>query len=180
MDHSMTGNYMAHGFCFMWDQRLVWLHVLSDVLTGIAYISIPLAMGYFILKRRDLPFPLLFGIFALFIFACGLTHLFAAYTVYMPLYWQEGYVKAFTALVSIIAAAMFIPMIPKALAMPSLPMAMEDIKRLNIELERQLEESRMKDSALSKAQRMESSGPLPGALHTISITSFLPLRATAT
>ena len=151
MDHSTMSEYMAHGFCFMWDPRLVWLHVVSDILTGVAYISIPLAMGYFIFKRRDLPFPHLFGIFALFIFSCGVTHLFAAYTVYVPSYWEEGYVKAFTALVSIIAAVMLIPMIPRALGLPSLPNALENIKRLNSELERQLEELRIKDYALASS-----------------------------
>ncbi len=40
MDHGMTGDYMAHDFCFMWDPWLVWLLVPSDVLTGIACISI--------------------------------------------------------------------------------------------------------------------------------------------
>jgi signal transduction histidine kinase/CheY-like chemotaxis protein len=164
MDHSMTGSYMAHGFCFLWEPRLVGLHVVSDVLIGIAYLSIPLAMGYFILKRRDLPFPHLFGIFALFIFACGLTHLLAAYTVYVPAYWLEGYVKVFTALASITAAVMLIPVIPKALGMPSLATAMEDIKQLRGELELQLEESRLKDSALRQAQKMESIGTLAGGV----------------
>lgn len=164
MDHSTMSNYMAHGFCFLWDRRLVMLHVLSDILTGVAYISIPLAMGYFISKRRDLPFPHVFGIFALFIFSCGLTHLFAAYTVYVPSYWEEGFVKAFTAVVSIVAAVMLIPMIPKALSLPSLPKALEDIKRLNSELELQLEELRLKDSALRQAQKMESIGTLAGGI----------------
>jgi signal transduction histidine kinase len=164
MDPRMTGNYMAHGFCFLWDPRLVWLHVVSDVLIGTAYLFISLAIGYFILKRRDLSFVYLFGIFALFIFACGLTHLYAAYTVYVPLFWQEGYVKAFTALTSIIAAAMLIPLMPKALDLPSLPMAMEDIKHLKGELELQLEESRIKDSALRQAQKMESIGTIAGGV----------------
>jgi signal transduction histidine kinase/CheY-like chemotaxis protein len=164
MDHSMTGNYMAHGFCFLWEPRLVGLHVVSDVLIGIAYLSIPLAMGYFFLKRHDLPFPHLFGIFALFIFACGLTHLLAAYTVYVPAYWLEGYVKVFTALASIAAAVMLIPVIPKALGLPSLVTTMEDIKQLKGELELQLEESRLKDSALRQAQKMESIGTLAGGV----------------
>jgi PAS domain S-box-containing protein len=142
---------MAHGFCFLWEPRLVWLHVISDILTGIAYISLTIAMGYFMFKRRDLPFPYVFGIFALFILACGSTHLFAAYTVYVPFYWQEGYVKAFTALISITAVIMFIPMIPKALGLPSLPKAMDNIKSLNSELERQLEDLRIKDYALTSS-----------------------------
>ena len=70
MDHGVMNDYMAHGFCFLWEQRLVWLHVVSDIATGIAYFSIPLALGYFIFKRRDLPFTYIFVLFALFIFAC--------------------------------------------------------------------------------------------------------------
>jgi len=153
MDHSVANDYMAHGFCFLWEQRLVWLHVISDIVTGIAYFSIPIAMGYFIFKRRDLPFTYIFVLFALFIFACGTTHFFAAYTVFVPLYWQEGYVKAFTAVVSIIAAILFIPMIPKAIGLPSLPKAMEDIKRLNSALENQLEELKVKDHAVASSER---------------------------
>jgi PAS domain S-box-containing protein len=153
MDHSVANDYMAHGFCFLWEQRLVWLHVISDIATGIAYLSIPLAMGYFIFKRRDLPFTYIFVLFALFIFACGTTHFFAAYTVFVPLYWQEGYMKAFTAVVSIIAAILFIPMIPKAIGLPSLPKAMEDIKQLNSTLESQLEELKRKDLAVASSER---------------------------
>ncbi|MEK6744722.1 MAG: ATP-binding protein [Nitrospirota bacterium] len=164
MDHSTMSDYMAHGFCFLWHPRLVMLHVVSDILTGIAYISIPLAMGYFLFKRRDLPFPYIFWIFALFIFSCGLTHLSAAYTVYVPSYWEEGFLKAFTALISIVAAVMLIPMIPKALSLPSLTNALEDIKRLNSELEEQLEEVRKKDSALRQSQKMESIGTLAGGI----------------
>jgi len=151
MDHSQMNGYMAHGFCFLWERRLVMLHVVSDILTGVAYISIPLAMGYFLFKRRDLPFPYVFGIFALFIFSCGLTHLSEAYTVYVPSYWEEGFLKAFTALISVVAAVMLIPMIPKALNMPSLTKAMKDIKRLNSELKQQVEELRIKDYALASS-----------------------------
>ncbi len=67
MDHNVITDYMAHGFCFLWEPGIVWLHVASDILTGVAYFSIPLAMGYFIFKRRDLPFTYIFVIFAMFI-----------------------------------------------------------------------------------------------------------------
>lgn len=135
-------DYLAHGFCFLWDQQLVWLHVISDVLIGIAYYSIPIALLYFILKRRDLPFMNIFTLFAVFIFACGTTHFLAAYTIYVPAYWFEGIVKAVTAAVSIVSAFLFIPVLPKAIALPSLTKALDDIKKLNSTLERQKENFR--------------------------------------
>src|SRR6266568_9073848 len=105
----VTNDYMAHGYCFSWETGLVWLHVASDILTGIAYYSIPVALFYVAYKRRDLPFYRMFLLFALFILSCGTTHFFAAYTVFDPEYWLEGYFKAFTAIVSAISAALFIP-----------------------------------------------------------------------
>ncbi len=128
MDHSAMSDYMAHGFCFAWEPGLVWLHVASDILTGTAYYVITAAMGYYAYKRRDVPFLWVFVLFALFIMACGTTHFFAAYTVYRPDYWPEGYVKAFTAVVSIVAAIVFIPKIPQAITMPSLTKTLEERK----------------------------------------------------
>lgn len=136
----VTSDYMAHGFCFSWEPGLVWLHVVSDVVTGIAYYSIPVAMFYVVYKRRDLPFYRMFLLFAVFILSCGTTHFFAAYTVYDPAYWPEGYVKAFTAIVSAISAALFIPLLPKAIALPSLSKALTDNKELNKQLQWKVEE----------------------------------------
>ena len=126
----MSG-YMAHGYCFLWEQRLVWLHAMSGILTGLAYFSIPISMVYFLFKRRDFPFTPTAVVFTLIFFSCGITHFLSAYTIFDPLYWQEGYVKAATALISIIGAIMFIPMIPKALALPSFQNALKEIKGLN-------------------------------------------------
>ena len=136
----VTSDYMAHGFCFSWEPGLVWLHVASDIVTGLAYYSIPVAMFYFLYKRRDLPFYRMFLLFATFILSCGTTHFFAAYTVFDPAYWQEGYVKAGTAVISAISAVLFIPLIPKAIAMPSLEKALEANRDLNLQLNLKLEE----------------------------------------
>jgi|GEM_PF-3931028 len=132
--HIMTGSYMEHGFCLNWERPLVFLHVGSDIVTGIAYYSIPLAMFYFAYRRRDVPFRKIFIMFAIFILACGTTHFLAAYTIYRPEYWAEGYMKAFTAAVSALAVAMFIPRIPEAINLPNIVGAMEEVQELNRQL----------------------------------------------
>ena len=140
MDHQhVTYDYMAHGYCFSWEPGLVWLHVVSDVITGIAYYSIPMALFYVAYKRRDLPFYRMFLLFAAFILSCGTTHFLAAYTVFVPAYWLEGYVKAFTALVSVISVAFFIPVLPKVIAMPSLSRTLTENEELNKQLQGKIE-----------------------------------------
>ncbi|MFZ3209592.1 MAG: PAS domain-containing protein [Geobacteraceae bacterium] len=136
--HTMVNDYMAHGFCFSWEPGLVWLHVVSDIVTGASYYAITFAMFYFAFKRRDLPFYSIFILFATFVVACGTTHFFAAYTIFNPIYWQEGAVKAFTAIISAASALLFIPLLPKAIALPSLNKALEEIEDLNCTLEKQV------------------------------------------
>src|ERR1039457_676545 len=104
----VASSYMEHGFCLNWEKSLVFLHVGSDIVTAISFYSIPLVMFYFAYRRRDLPFYKIFIMFAIFILSCGTTHLLAAYTIYQPEYWIEGYVKAFTAIVSALTAVFFI------------------------------------------------------------------------
>ncbi|MCM0084188.1 response regulator [Geomonas sp. Red32] len=130
----MTGNYMEHGYCLNWEPGLLALHVGSDIVTGIAYYSIPLAMFYFAYRRRDLPFYGIFLMFAAFILSCGTTHLMGAYTIYRPDYWIEGVLKALTAGISAVTAIAFIPRIPQAISFPSILATMEEVKALNEEL----------------------------------------------
>jgi len=132
----VTSDYMAHGFCFSWEHGLVWLHVASDIAIGIAYYLITLALFYFSFKRREYSLFRVLICFAAFILACGTTHFFAAYTVYEPAYWQEGYVKALTAVISIISAIYLVPQLPKALDMPQLVKSLADNRDLNTQLTR--------------------------------------------
>ena len=150
MNHSMGSDYMAHGFCFSWEPALVWLHVASDILSGLAYYAIAFAMAYYAYRRRDLPFVTVFFLFVLFILACGTRHFFAAYTVYVPDYWPEGYVKAFTAVVSLVAAALFIPKIPIAIEMPSLAKTLNDLQLVSAEQKRTEEELNLKVAELER------------------------------
>lgn len=146
----VTSSYMEHGLCLNWEPPLVFLHVGSDILTAVSYYSIPIAMFYFASRRRDLPFFKIFIMFAVFILSCGTTHLFAAYTIYSPAYWIEGYVKAFTAIVSAITAVIFIPRLPEALAFPSINNSLNEIKRLNTELQEKNVELQMANHSIEK------------------------------
>lgn len=147
MEHEhVVSSYMEHGACFSWEPGLVWLHVISDIVTGIAYYSIPAALFYFAYKRRDLPFHRVILLFGVFILACGTTHFLAAYTVFVADYWIEGGVKAFTALISAVAAYYMIPLIPEAIAMPSLTKSLKENRELNAQLETKLAELNLSES----------------------------------
>jgi PAS domain S-box-containing protein len=105
------------------DPDLVWLHVISDIAIGLSYFSIPVFLVVFVLRRRDVAFPWIFGLFALFIIACGITHLFHAWTIFHPDAVTEGLIKVFTAAVSVTTAIVLWPLLPRLLALPS-PQAM--------------------------------------------------------
>ncbi|AVH64912.1 hypothetical protein CDG77_13520 [Nostoc sp. 'Peltigera membranacea cyanobiont' 213] len=114
-----TSQFIPHGHCYLWKPGLVWLHLVSDVLTGFAYYSIPVMLVYFVRKRRDVPFDWMFLMFGAFIVACGTTHLMDVWTLWYPTYWLSGLLKAITAFVSVLTAIELVPLIPQALALPS-------------------------------------------------------------
>jgi PAS domain S-box-containing protein len=123
MDHSEHGfsieGFMPHGMCYLWKPDLLALHVISDSLITLAYFSIPFTLMYFVRRRRDLEFNWMFVCFAIFIVACGTTHLMEVVTVWRPEYWVSGTIKAITALASVPTAILLVRLIPQALAIPS-------------------------------------------------------------
>ena len=128
--------FTPHGFCLAWDPGLIWLQAGSDLAIALAYYSIPAALLVFLRRRRDLAFKPVFGLFAVFILACGTTHVMAVITLWQPLYWLDGGLKAVTAALSVATAIVLWPLLPKALALPS-PAALRDV---NERLARQVAE----------------------------------------
>ncbi len=116
LDSSMLS---PHGICLLWEPELIWLHVVSDACIAIAYFSIPFALTILVTKRRDLQFGWVYWAFAVFIMACGLTHLLSIYTLWVPVYGIEGIVKAVTAVASVFTAGALWPLLPKILTIPS-------------------------------------------------------------
>ena len=116
LDSSMLS---PHGICLLWEPELIWLHVVSDASIAAAYFSIPFALAILVTKRRDLKFGWVYWAFAIFIMACGLTHVLSIYTLWVPIYGIEGMVKAATAVASVFTAAALWPLLPKILTIPS-------------------------------------------------------------
>lgn len=108
-----------HGICLLWRPELIWTHAISDALIGLAYFSIPLALGVFLYHRRDLRFGWAIWMFVGFIMLCGVTHFMMIWTLWRSDYGVEALVKAATASVSVVTALALWPLLPKAIALPS-------------------------------------------------------------
>ena len=108
---------MPHGHCYLWTPGLVWLHVICDALIVLAYYSIPIVLVYFARKRRGLYFGWIFICFAVFILACGTTHLMEIWNVWHADYWLSGTIKALTAAASVPTAILLARLMPAALAL---------------------------------------------------------------
>ena len=108
--------FLPHGYCYLWNRPLLLTHVVSDVLIGLAYVVISLALVALVHRaRRDIPFHVLFVAFGLFIVACGMTHFMEVWTLWQPVYWLSGAVKVVTAVASVTTAAVMPAAVPKVL-----------------------------------------------------------------
>lgn len=140
----LSGNgFMPHGHCYLWRPGLIWLHAVSDALIVLAYIAIPVTLIYIVRKRRDVPFHWMFVCFGVFIIACGATHALEIWTLWTPVYWISGMVKAVTAGASVPTAALLVKLVPHARAIPTarqLARANEELARVRDALERRVEE----------------------------------------
>jgi signal transduction histidine kinase len=149
-----------HGICLLWEPELIWLHVVSDALIAAAYFSIPVALSIFVSKRRDVDFGWIFWAFAIFIMACGFTHVLSIVTLWVPVYGIEGIIKALTALASIITAASLWPLLPKLLAIPS----PSQLRATEAALAREGLQRREAEDMLRQSQKMEAIGQLTGGV----------------
>jgi PAS domain S-box-containing protein len=131
---------LPQGFCYRWNPALIWLHAISDTLIAVAYFLIPVALIYFVRRRRDIPFGWMFVCFGVFIAACGATHAMEVWTLWVPSYWISGGVKVIIAVASVPTAVFLVRLVPTALSLPSA----EELNAVNEELRQRaaaLEES---------------------------------------
>jgi PAS domain S-box-containing protein len=135
-----TADFPARWHCGNWTTGHGLLHILSDLGIWSAYLAIPCVLGYFVLRRKDIPFRTIFLLFGAFILACGTTHLMEVLMFWWPAYRLAGVIKLFTAVVSWGTVVALVPVTPKALAM-----------RSPEELEREFAARKQAEGALAQA-----------------------------
>ena len=164
--HLLSSDFMPHGFCYLWDPRIVWLNVVSDGLIAFSYYCIPLILVYFIQKNRSLPFNKIFWMFGTFILACGTTHVMEIWNVWHGNYLMAGVVKAITAAVSVLTAAMLVPLVPKVISLPE----RVHLQEVNRELGRQIAARQVFDAPIDAPFRQRITA---GFVIAIFLTLFM-------
>src|SRR5690606_40346318 len=95
-------DFMPHGHCYFWETGILWSHAISDGIIALAYMTIPIALIYIFRKRRDdFKYIWVAAIFAVFIFGCGLTHVFDVINIWKPYYRADSVIRVVTAAASI-------------------------------------------------------------------------------
>lgn len=169
-----SGNYAPHGYCLFWQPQLLWTHIVADTLIALSYFSIPLALVALVRRRRDLGFGWMFWCFAIFILACGMTHVMGIVTLFQPLYGLEALLKLVTAGASLATAALLWLRLPALVRLPSA----EKLKEANgelaamvaqrdaalAELNAAVAQREKVEAALLQAQKLEAVGQLTGGI----------------
>ena len=114
-----SSSFMPHPQCFLWQEDLLALYVISDSLIVLAYVIIPCAIVRFVRARHDIQVNKVIVLFAAFILLCGTTHLLSIITLWHPIYWISGLVKALTGVISILTAYITWQLVPKLIIKPN-------------------------------------------------------------
>jgi len=141
-----TQGFMPHGMCLLWTPSILWTLVISNALTFISYMLIPMALIYVYLKRQEFQYfwiALLFGAFIIF---CGITHLNTIITFWYPMYGVQAVTDLITGLISLFTAIVLIALVPKLLKATS----REKLEKHNIELTKALNELKRSNEELDR------------------------------
>lgn len=92
--------FMPHIHCYLGQPTLVWTMLVTDLLIGLAYVSISLTL-WGLVRKVQIAFTMVVLCFGIFIAACGATHFMEIWTLWKPDYWMAAAVKLVTAIASV-------------------------------------------------------------------------------
>jgi len=114
-----TDGFMPHGMCYLWRPGILAVHVGTDSLIALAYFTISFTLLHIVRRRAELRFTWIFLSFAIFIIACGVSHVMDIWTIWFPMYWLSGGIKSVTAVASVITAVLLVKLVPTVLRFPT-------------------------------------------------------------
>ncbi|MCE4557286.1 PAS domain S-box protein [Pelomonas cellulosilytica] len=141
--------FLPHGYCFQWSPGLLWTMVASDLSIAAAYFSIPLVIARYARQRPQVNLGRLATLFAVFIFACGTTHLLDVWTIWRPDYGLQTAAKVVTALASVLTAIVAWRLMPRWLSMPSA----QELRDANEALSREMHRRRSAEDERLEAEQ---------------------------
>ncbi len=107
----MSASLMPHAVCWNSDPNLIWTMAVTNAITFLSYSSI-CATLFYLLRRTGRSIYREWGFFltgfALFIVACGSTHLMDVVTTWIPVFWIDAWTSIITAALSGLVAVQFI------------------------------------------------------------------------
>jgi diguanylate cyclase (GGDEF)-like protein/PAS domain S-box-containing protein len=107
--NATSSTFLPHGFCFLWNPRLVWLHVIGDAIIWLSYLAIGAALARLAaVERNTKALRVILIAFGIFIVSCGFSHFMDIVVLWKPLYWLQGDLKMVTA-ISSLATVILLP-----------------------------------------------------------------------
>ena len=111
-----TEGFIPRKSCGTWTPEMIGLHVGSDLLIWLAYLTISLVLAYHALRYGLGHYSKLAWLFAAFILCSGFTRFFDAVMFETPVYHLSGVTKAATVVVSWATVIALIPAAPRLFA----------------------------------------------------------------
>lgn len=98
----ISDHFMPHGVCVEWRKDLLAIHIIGNAIVAFSYFAIPVYLGLMLRNNSEYLFDkkIVAG-FAVFIFFCGMTHVFQIITVWFPAYWSRSLMDLSTGIVSL-------------------------------------------------------------------------------
>lgn len=105
------GSLVPHVVCWASSPNLIWTMVVTNFVTFLSYVTICATLLFLLRNTRRViakDWAYFTAGFALFIVACGSTHLFEVITTWVPVFWGSAWANIITAALSAYVAVMLI------------------------------------------------------------------------
>jgi signal transduction histidine kinase len=111
LNRFVNTDLVPHSVCWASDPQLIWTMVVTNLITFLSYLAICCTLLYLVRRTGRLivrEWAYFVVGFALFIVACGSTHLMEVITTWNPIFWVDAVTNVVTALLSAYVALMLI------------------------------------------------------------------------